>query len=137
MRLSRVLALLICLAVLLLAACGISSSDLLGTSWRLVEIDGQAPPAGTEVTLSFRREQLEGYTGCNHYFGSYLAKRGRLAVEGLNMTERGCLEPEGIHQQENRLAQLLSHATHYERSGDELRILCEGGEVLVFAPADD
>jgi len=122
---------------LLLVGCGNGARDLLDTSWRLVEIDGQAPLAGAEVTLQFEPDAVSGSTGCNHYFGEYKAGSNELTFGLLAQTEMACMEPAGIMVQERNYLDALSRSEQYSLSESQLRILCEGGEELVFAEADD
>ena len=74
----QTLALALLFVALLLVGCGNRASGLLGTTWRLIEIDGQAPLAGAEVTLQFEPDAVSGSTGCNHY-GEYKAGSNELA----------------------------------------------------------
>jgi heat shock protein HslJ len=40
-----------------------------GTSWRAILVDGAAPVAGSEPTLAFRGNRVEGTDGCNSFGG--------------------------------------------------------------------
>jgi len=133
----QTLALALLFVALLLVGCGNRASGLLGTTWRLIEIDGQAPLAGAEVTLQFEPDAVSGSTGCNHYYGEYKAGSNELAFGMLGQTEMACLEPEGLMAQERAYLDALSRAEQFTVADDQLRILCKGGDVLVFAPADD
>ena len=132
----QTLALALLLVALLLAGCGNRASGLLGTTWRLIEIDGQAPLAGTEATLHFEGQEVSGNTGCNQYFGEYTAGRSELGFGVLGQTEMACLEPEGLMAQERAYLDALSRAEQFTVADDQLRVLCKGGDVLVFALVD-
>ena len=67
---------LLATAALLLAACAPMTDTggaiaLEGTSWRLIEIRGQPPVAGADVTLRFVDGHAEGFASCNQYRGPY------------------------------------------------------------------
>ena len=124
--------------LLLLASCsgiGPGSGDpLKGTSWRLVNLGGDALIPSTEITASFKDGQVGGQA-CNSYGGSYTVSGDKLTVRELYQTEMACLEPEGIMEQESRYMDLLRQASSFSISGQELRITTSGGDTLVFAAA--
>ena len=132
----RILILVTCLATLPLVGCqSDAAASLDGTSWTLIALNGEAPLAGAEVTLQFDGDQISGSTGCNHYFGTYEVGRKQLTFGGVGMTERACLQPEGIMQQEYIYGTLLSQAERYEHVDGQLRIHCADGATLIYATA--
>ena len=131
-------------AVLGLAGCGggdlasptgaTSASALLGPTWRLTSINGQAVVAGTSVTAEFASEErVSGRAGCNLYFGSARAEDGgRLAVGPLASTMMACA-PQSVMDQETQYLATLQAATSYSVSGGELRLgPSAAGTTLVF-----
>ena len=122
-------------AITVLAACSCSDTTALeNTSWELESLNGNAVLLGTAITLEFSGDQISGSAGCNHYGGSYRAGADSLNVSDLFWTEMGCLEPEGILEQEQAYLTTLSAAARYQISDGKLEIRDETGtQVLVFA----
>jgi hypothetical protein len=88
---------------------------------------------GTTITLEFSSDQVSGSAGCNHYGGSYQAVESNLTVSDLFWTEMGCLEPEGILEQEQAYLATLSTVATYQLDDDRLDMRDETGAlVLVF-----
>jgi heat shock protein HslJ len=96
-------------------------NDLAGTSWTLAEMNGSAPVAGTQITLTFQETDLGGMA-CNSYGGSYSASGGTLAVGEIVSTMMACTGPEGIMEQEAAYLAALGGATHYALSGGQLAL---------------
>jgi peptidyl-Lys metalloendopeptidase len=121
-------------AITVLAACSCSGTTALeNTSWELESLNGNAVLPGTAITLEFSGDQISGSAGCNHYGGSYRAGADNLNVSDLFWTEMGCLEPEGILEQEQAYLTTLSAAAKYQIGDGKLEILDEtGAQVLVF-----
>ena len=95
------------------------------------------PYRDQNVTLVFKEDTIEGYGGCNTYGGSYTTSKDSLSLDGVYWTEMGCMEPEGILQQESAYFDALTAAASYRVDGDHLEIYDETGtQVLVFVAAD-
>ncbi len=65
---------LACLALLVLGACQTAStpSQLAGSEWRPVDLDGLTIPATTRAFVGFKvGGELLGNTGCNTMTGAY------------------------------------------------------------------
>ncbi len=111
---------------------------LVGTTWRLVSMDGATPIEGTTITLELRARELVGSAGCNNYgggpdSGAYSATRGRFDVPALAVTVVMCVEPVGVMEQEERYLELFKMTTGYRVTGIELRLLDEDEQVrLVY-----
>lgn len=106
--------------------------------------DRQAPLEGAEVTLQFEVAQADpgkngraaGKAGCNRYFTSFeLLEGDRLRFGAAGATRMLCMEPEGIMQLESRYLELLGKARSYHFQGQNLLILCERDQILLFSPA--
>ena len=132
-------------AMIVLAACAgtATPSDvpeqpapLAGTEWALSRIFGSEPVPGTSVTLEFTDARLFGFAGCNSYGAPYSATiDGSLMVVEVEMTDEGCLEPEGVLVQEGILEQALLGSIGFEQRPDALVFLNDSGrEVLRFVP---
>jgi heat shock protein HslJ len=70
-------------------------ATLARTTWTLVSIQGQAPAAGTAVTVEFGPDRLSGASGCNSYGGGYAydPASGDLRIGDLGSTKRACAKP--------------------------------------------
>ena len=125
------------LAALLVMACGSGSGDLAleGTAWELVSLNGKPVLAGSEVTLRFEGDQVQGKASCNSYFGDFAVKGGKeWSVGMLANTEMFCMQPEGIMDQETAYLTALREANAIRMDGDALTI--DGnGVALVFRKA--
>jgi heat shock protein HslJ len=133
------------LLALLVAALGVSlpaqaqggSAPLAGTSWQLVELNGQPlVPGGEPLTLQFSatEERVGGYGGCNQFSGPYTQNGASLRLGPLASTQRACLEP-ALNTQETAYFQALDSTTRYSIENG-LLVLYRGNQVLArFAPA--
>lgn len=122
----------VALGVMLLVACGSRAIDLNGTAWLLNSLNGDAPIAGSEITLSFEEGRLTGRSGCNLYSGDYAIEgEGDFLSGPFEVTEMACLDPMGVMDQEVDYLQILQGANTIARQADELTIQ-GGGNTLVF-----
>lgn len=128
---------LLCLVALALPACAITSRDatteLPGTSWELVEIDGAAPTADPPPTLTFEDDgTVTGSGGCNAFSGSATIDGTSLSIGPLASTQMACPDPVGQEEQAFLLA--MDEVTGYTID-EEGRLVLEGGTALVFEVA--
>lgn len=95
--------------------------EMVGTSWRLVRLDGrELDPELPEVTLSFESARASGSGGCNWYTGWLEeAAFGRLVVSHLAVTRRSCVHPR-IMDRESRYLAALEGSKTYRLDGDRL-----------------
>jgi heat shock protein HslJ len=125
---------------LLLSSCGVldagGKNTLNGSSWTLVSFRDQTLIPGTTMTARFDSGEISGSASCNHYFGSYQAKNGKIQISGLGWTEMACMDPEGIMQQEQQLMANLSLASTYSIQGQTLIIETGDGSKFVFSQLD-
>ena len=138
-RLLGMLSLFLILVLGLIACVTGTGEDMLeDTTWVL---DSYGEPrnltaviADIKITAEFisAEETVKGSAGCNSYFGSYELKGSKLSIPGpIGATERYCMEPEGVMDQEHDYLALLQSAESYEIDGNELQINC-GSQVLIF-----
>ena len=132
-KITRLISVVI-LSAFLLSACGSiggSSSDLKGSAWELVSLGDALPVPGTNVTLSFEKDNLGGNGGCNSYGGEFKLKGDKLTIGNVYSTEMYC-EAEGIMDQEARYYQMISNVESFSVDGEELILNTADGETLVF-----
>jgi len=76
-------------------------ANLDGAEWVLISLNGGGLVTGSNITLAFAEGQAGGFAGCNHYGGPYTAtSTGAITISEIAITAQGCLEPEGVMQQE-------------------------------------
>jgi heat shock protein HslJ len=121
--------------------------SLEGQSWSLVAFIEPNPaegvPAslpiaaevleGTEITISFGGDNLQGASGCNSYGAAYARDASTLTIEGIAVTEMACMSPEGVMEQESRYLSLLQDVSVYHVYGGRLWLETADGRALVFA----
>jgi heat shock protein HslJ len=127
----------------LLVACGaakteqppVASATIAGTEWMLISLSGSDLIEGTEITLGFTDTSIEGSAGCNTYGGSFTATEDSLRLSDLYWTEMGCMEPEGILDQEMAYLNALSTVASYRRNAGRLELYDEANtQILEFGP---
>lgn len=115
----------------------ISSSDLTGTAWEVVNYNNGRDAVvglvlGTEISANFGVEgDLTGNAGCNQYFTSYTANDGTIEIGPIGSSMRFCEEPLGVMEQEAEYLAALGSATTYSIQGDVLQMRTAGDELAV------
>jgi len=94
-------------------------ADLIGTYWRLAELGGQTitTPEDMEearMTLSNEESRVQGFAGCNRFFGQFESSDDTLTFSALGSTMMAC--PEGMDTEQAFLA-ALGATTHYQIKG--------------------
>ena len=131
----NLLKLLFC--AIIIVACKASEpqsefSDLMDTKWILKDIEGQQPIPGTMISIQISTEHLSGSAGCNRYGAKYtLNSQNSFLVDELEINEADCLEPAGVMEQERNYTELLSSATTYQITNQELWLLNRQGKVIL------
>ena len=79
---------------------------------------------GIEITATFdsTEGQVRGSAGCNTYSGDYHIKDSKLSIPLIVSTEMGCLEPEGIMEQELQYIEALQAAERFQIRDGKLEI---------------
>jgi heat shock protein HslJ len=112
------------------------NAPLAGTSWRLVELNGQPVAGETALTLAFAAAEplVSGFGGCNQFNGPYTQNGASLRIGPLLSTRRACVEP-ALNEQETAYFRALESTNRYSIEGGQL-VLYRGNEVLArFEPA--
>jgi heat shock protein HslJ len=120
-------------AALLLAACGAGGGqNLAGTSWRLVEANGQLAPAGVEATITFEEGgQVSGSGGCNSYGGTYSVDGNSITFSQIISTMMAC-QDEGVMALESTFLDALNAGGTFDVQGNTLTIDAANGTTLNF-----
>ena len=106
------------------------ANPLPGTSWTVSSMNGQAPLAGTSLTLAFADTAVSGNGGCNQFSGSYSVNGNSISIGSLSTT--GALCGADIDQQEQQYLALLGSADSYQLDSGQLILFSAGSEVLRF-----
>jgi heat shock protein HslJ len=120
--------------------------DLEGPTWSLLASVGpnrhadepepwpvpNGPLAGTAIDLTFEGDAARGSAGCNRYGAAYARNESLLRFESMTFTERACLDPEGVMEQEAHYLALLAAVSGYQIYGDHLWLQTGDGQALVF-----
>jgi heat shock protein HslJ len=133
MKKDVIITMIIVLAVVLVACGGSDANALRNTAWELESLAGNPVLPGTTITLEFSDNQISGSAGCNQYGGSYQTGEDNLSVGDIFATEMGCMEPQGILEQETAYLAALGTAATYQVTADRLEIYDDAGaQILVF-----
>jgi len=115
--------------------------ELLGTAWRLVELDaGEPVPEDIQITAEFRPGGIAGRSACNRYTGPVEIDltAGTIKVGALVSTKMACPPPQ--MENETRYLGALERATGVTLETGRLTIRAAdetgGTSTLVFAPQE-
>lgn len=113
-----------------------ANTELTDTQWIPTELDGQsamqlAGSPGLELRFS-RTHQVDGFGGCNRFFGPYECDGAALTVGPLGSTRR--FGPAELMKQEAALLAALQSVTAYRISGESLLLLLRNRVVLRCRP---
>jgi len=126
------------IALLVLAGCAITSreatTELSGTSWTLVEIDGAEPVGETPPSITFTDEgSVTGTTGCNTFNGEVAIDGSELSFGPMATTRMACVDP-AASEQEQAFLLAMESVTGYTIDS-EGRLVLEGDAPLTFEVA--
>ena len=107
-----------------------TTAGLEGTSWTVNAIRGDAPIAGSNLTLQFAGGSATGNSGCNQYRAPFTTSGATLTLGPALSTKRACAEG-ARNAQETAYLGALSRVTTYEVSGDRLILRDTGHEALL------
>jgi heat shock protein HslJ len=140
MRLKLFLVTLLLFSSLLTGACAGTTcnsaewQDILWTLKSYGPVDNLQNVLGNaDITLQFNSSdrQINGSSGCNHYFGAYTVNSDcELQISGLGATEMACADS-ALMQQEQKYFRLLVNTGKIELKDGELRITCKN-DLLVY-----
>jgi heat shock protein HslJ len=107
-------------------------SDVTGTEWLLVAIDGNEDLADVVPTLTVGQDgSLSGFAGCNQYNGQVAVDGATLAMGPLASTKMACGAPADLVEQ--RYLEVLGAATRWSIDGNGRLILEGDAGSLMFA----
>jgi len=123
--------------LLVTAACGSDGDDssgadvsLPGTSWRLVQVDGEEAVAGSGASLELGVDgSAGGATGCNSFNGAYEVDGRDLSFGPLASTQAACADP-ALTAQEAAYLQALGTTSQFAVDGDKMSLEDSDGGAL-------
>jgi heat shock protein HslJ len=96
-------------------------NDLVKSEWVLTSINGEELLEGTNITLAFYPSELSGFAGCNGYGSQYeVDDSGGILIREIVSQAEGCIEPEGVLDQESDYLSQLLDVEQYVFEGSEL-----------------
>jgi len=136
----QLFAVLVGLAIMSACSIGTKAStepqqSLDKTEWVLASIQGK-PVTDDKATptLSFEGGRLNGFSGCNRLFGSYVASHdGTLALGALGMTKMACMGAAG--ELERQVLEQLDKTRMYALPPGQLNLMDSNRKtLLVYTP---
>lgn len=103
-----------------------------GITWWLVWYgNGTSPFDGTDISLTFRTEgTLTGIAGCNDYSADYRIRDDQLSIEAVTHTEKACLEPDGVMNQEADYLEAIRQSASFTTTLTGLELLDADGNPI-------
>lgn len=104
--------------------CGgaiLAPTDLAGTRWTFVSINGVAVAADGPTSLAFEADRLSGSAGCNRFSGSWSREGAMLTAGPLMATKMAC--PGAGTEQENAFFALMRAPVRIEFPADGTLVL--------------
>jgi heat shock protein HslJ len=109
-------------------------SELVGREWFLNTLDGEPLIEGTNIILAFDESSFSGFAGCNGYGGpAETDEEGNITFGEMSSQAEGCIEPEGVLDQEiNYLDQLLDMEKFRVENGELTLSIPGSGQTLIY-----
>ena len=109
--------------------------QLVDREWILLSLDGEQLIEGTNIILAFDEASFSGFAGCNGYGGPYESEGdGKIIFVEYSSQAEGCIEPEGVLDQEIKYLRQLMRVDHYQVDGGVLTLSIPAGErELIYA----
>ena len=109
-------------------------TDLAGTNWRVVAVNGRPTPSTGDYALRFDRNGgVGGRLGCNAMGGRYRLVSDRLTVSDLASTLMGCPEPAATFEREG--AAILSQTMQMSFTSNDRMGLSSAAGTITLDPA--
>lgn len=110
----------------------VTSEQLKYTKWQLSRVDGLAIPASYSASLSFIEAlQVNGFAGCNKFFGEGQLDDNHLTVNKLGMTRKSCGDE--LDEFEQQFLNALKQGVPLQMQDQQL--VLNGEQTFAFIPA--
>lgn len=131
MKLAAIPMLIIGLCVGCTSTGTVTTEQLKYTQWQLSKVDGLAIPASYNASMSFIEAlQVNGFAGCNKFFGEGELEKSSLTVSKLGMTRKSCGEE--LDEFEQQLLEALKQGAELKMQDQQL--VMQGEQTFVFIP---
>ena len=131
MKLAAIPMLIVGLCVGCASTGTVTSEKLKYTQWQLSRVDGLAIPPSFNASMSFIEAlQVNGFAGCNKFFGEGSLEESNLTVSKLGMTRKSC--GEDLDEFEQQLLQALKQGAELKMQDQQL--VMQGEQTFVFIP---
>ncbi len=106
------------------------------TAWQATGINnGQGGVASSATTSGstamFAEGQVRGIGGCNRFTATYEIEGDQITIGPAGATEKLCIEPEGIMEQEQQFFEALGRARTFSLTPEKLDLRDENGSLQV------
>lgn len=131
MKLAAIPMLVIGLCVGCASTGTVTTEQLKYTQWQLSKVDGLAIPASFKASMSFIEAlQINGFAGCNKFFGEGSLEDSSLSVSKLGMTRKSCGSE--LDEFEQQFLQALKQGAVLNLQDQKL--VMQGEQKFVFIP---
>ena len=113
---------------------GAPQNPLADTFWEATVVGPEPVLAGTRLTAAFTSDgQVSGSSGCNTYSAPYSVSGSTLLIGTGSVSQRVCVEPPFIMDQENAFLRGMATASSFTIDAGRLRITTDVG-TIEFVP---
>ena len=131
MKLAAIPMLIVGLCVGCASTGTVTSEQLKYTQWQLSRVNGLVIPPSFNASVSFIEAlQVNGFAGCNKFFGEGSLEESNLTVSKLGMTRKSC--GEDLDEFEQQLLQALKQGAELKMQDQQL--VMQGEQTFVFIP---
>lgn len=115
------------------------TNPLSKTSWNITGYNNGneavvSPIIDTNPTITFGDDgTISGSSGCNTYSGTYSLAGESITITTLAVTQRECIEPEGIIEQESSILEYLENTTIWQLQGNQLTLRTAEDQIAISA----
>jgi heat shock protein HslJ len=113
-------------------ADGNEVADLVGTSWKLTQLEGQPVADAVNSTLAISADSVGGNGGCNTYGGDFAQTPDGIDISQVFSTMMAC---DGLQQEQAFFAALEATDAYALVDGD-LHLMGNGTVLAQLAPAN-
>jgi heat shock protein HslJ len=109
--------------------------DLVETEWVLTSINGGPLLEGTNITMAFYPSELSGFAGCNGYGAPIeIHENNQIQIKEIASQAEGCIEPEGVLDQEREYLNILWNIKQFRIDGSVLTLsIPDSEQTLVYS----
>ena len=91
----------------------------------------------THITAIIENGELKGEAGCNQYTADIQLEGERMRIGDIAVTEKYCMQPEKVMQQEQDYLETLSNVAQYSIDGNRLQLKNQpGNTILIFTGSE-